>query len=351
VDQQFEGAAFSRCTFSSPALVELAIAPEDSPPINPSPWYAFRVSPLEFGELTIRLSFQHGRSRYWPKVSTDGEIWTRIEPERLELLDKGRVLEFTVSIHEPVVWVSAQELYTTADYSRWMQGLAALPYVEMGVVGVSAAGRPIHSLSTQGGNELVLLLGRQHPPEVTGAFAMESFVESLLAESSLALQFRERYTILSIPLMNPDGVASGHWRHNAKGADLNRDWGIFVQPETASVAARLATLKSAGMQPVIVLDFHSTRETLFYTQLPEESPWSMDFAGVWLDRVRQQQPEASFTHAPRSGSGQANAKNYFFEHYSIPSMTYELGDDVSREEVEEITPVFADEFMRLLLER
>ena len=31
--------------------------------------------------------------------------------------------------------------------------------------------------------------------------------------------------------MNPDGVDLGHWRHNANGVDLNRDWSYYNQPE------------------------------------------------------------------------------------------------------------------------
>ena len=34
----------------------------------------------------------------------------------------------------------------------------------------------------------------------------------------------EKFRVLAFPLMNPDGVDLGHWRHNAGGIDLNRDW-------------------------------------------------------------------------------------------------------------------------------
>ena len=38
-----------------------------------------------------------------------------------------------------------------------------------------------------------------------------------------------------VPLANPDGVEQGHWRHNAQGVDLNRDWDRFQQPETRAL--------------------------------------------------------------------------------------------------------------------
>ena len=44
VDAQFEGGSFDRCSFTSPGTVEITVRPEDRPPINESPWYAFRVT-------------------------------------------------------------------------------------------------------------------------------------------------------------------------------------------------------------------------------------------------------------------------------------------------------------------
>ena len=42
--------------------------------------------------------------------------------------------------------------------------------------------------------------------------------------------------VIVYPLMNPDGVDEGHWRHNTGGIDLNRDWAHYNQPETRQVA-------------------------------------------------------------------------------------------------------------------
>ena len=47
--------------------------------------------------------------------------------------------------------------------------------------------------------------------------------------------FLTKYRILAFPIMNPDGVDLGHWRHNAGGIDLNRDWSKYHQPEIKNV--------------------------------------------------------------------------------------------------------------------
>lgn len=351
IDRDFEGGAYSSCQFLSPAQVEIVVEPENSPPINPSPWYAFRVNKKQEAELTAYIRFVHGKFRYWPKLSANGRTWERAEENRVQVLEDGSAFEISLDSESQELLVAAQPLFTGPHYEAWMRTLERSTDAELEVIGYSPQGRPLQALLTFAGDELVVLLGRQHPPEVSGALAMKVFINTLLADTDLARRFRDRYSLFMVPLLNPDGVAAGHWRHNAQGVDLNRDWGIFSQPETAAVFTTLERLEAAGKAPEVMLDFHSTRETLFYTQLPEESPWQFDFASAWFERVRQRVPTAVFEHAPRSASGQDNTKNFFFARYGIPALTYELGDEESQIDTQSLTPVFAEEFMRLLLDR
>ena len=46
----------------------------------------------------------------------------------------------------------------------------------------------------------------------------------------------------------------------------------------------------------------------------------------------------------------AIGKNYMYKRQGIPSMTYEVGDETSRADASAAARVFAEEFMRLLLE-
>ena len=63
--------------------------------------------------------------------------------------------------------------------------------------------------------------------------AMQEFVRSVLGNTRLAVDFRKEFEIIIVPMLNPDGVDEGNWRHNAGGVDLNRDWDLFVQPTKA----------------------------------------------------------------------------------------------------------------------
>ena len=350
IDAQFEGGSFDTCKFSSDDTVEVTIRPEDSKVIIQQPWYSFRITTDVPDTIDISILFPDAYARYWPKLSIDGETWQRAPESAVEIADDVKSLTLTVDVSATGLWVSAQELITLPYYEDWIAELDAQDEIRTEVIGNSVQGRPIHLARTADKPEVVVLLGRQHPAEITGALAMRQFVETILADTPLARQFRERFALLIAPLINPDGVVLGHWRHNAGQVDLNRDWGPFTQPETASIARLMEGVDEAGMQPKLMLDFHSTKEgNLVYTQLPELATNPPNFATDWLDPVHELLPDYDFKNDARDVSGQPNTKNYFYKRYGIPSFTYELGDETDRDLIAEVTPVFAEEMMRTLL--
>lgn len=351
IDDNFSGGNLGVCEFTSPSSVSFTITPEDAPPINPSAWYSFRVSPKEEESLQLILTFVDGHARYWPKISSDGETWRRLDESQVDISEDRSTMTIALARSRDPIFVSAQELLVNDDYERWMHSLAEHPEVMSRTLGRSIQGRPIQALTTAPKAEVVYLFGRQHPPEITGGLAMQSFVDEVFSDSDLANEFRARFMLVLVPLINPDGVAAGHWRHNMGGRDLNRDWGPFTQPEIQSVKRLIDELDNAGLAPKLMLDFHSTQRSRFYTQMPEDFDEELDFARDWLDRARLRMPDFDFLYDPRKPSGQENTKNYFYATYHIPAITYEIGDEVDRGELRRTSPIFAQEMMRIMLER
>ena len=353
VDARFDGGDLDKCRFTTDDAVELTFHPEDHKVSDAYSWFAFRVSGEENDTLDVTLKFPRAYARFWPKLSTDGHHWDRAAEDAVLVSENGKNMQITLTVGETGTWVAAQELITQAYYDEWFAELAAHEQLEIGEIGGSVEGRPLLLVKTANKPEAVLLLGRQHPAEVPGALAMRQFVDIVLGDSELATRFRERFALLIIPLMNPDGVSGGHSRHNSGRVDLNRDWGPFTQPETQSVARLLAGMDTLGIQPRLMLDFHATKMTptmVFYTQVPEDNTDPPLFATTWLSRVGERITDYEFKHDPRKPSGQDNTKNYFFSRYGIPAITYEIGDEADRDKVHELTPVFAEEMMRTMLE-
>jgi predicted deacylase len=352
IDARYEGGAFDKCKFRAHDTVELTIRPEDHKVIIEHPWYSFHITSHQPRDINIHLKFPDAYARYWPKLSTDKQNWVRAAESAVSISKNQKTMELVIPVDKSGTWVSAQELLTQTYYDQWLEELASHAEVNTAVIGMSVEGRPIVLAKTDNKKEAVVLLGRQHPSEVPGALAMREFVRVVLGESELARQFRARFTLLMIPLMNPDGVANGHWRHNSGRTDLNRDWGPFKQPETQSVARLLAGADEIGMQPRLMFDFHATKETptmIFYTQIDEDVTNPENFANDWLGQVKARIPHYEFIHDPRPVSENKNTKGYFYTRYGIPSITYEIGDTADRQQVLEHTPVFAEEMMRELL--
>lgn len=353
LDIEFDGAAAASCAAVGNVFT-LQISPEDAP-INPSPWYAVRLTPSSAGEVVLVLDYAaEGWHRYHPKISTDRLNWTDLDEDRVEVNGDESEARISVSLSDVPLYVAGQELYTAEDYNVWMGDLARLASVTERVIGSSIDGRPIKALrhtAAASDAKTVFLVGRQHPPEITGGLAMKRFIAELFDDSVTAISFRERFNIVMVPLMNPDGVADGHWRHNKCGADLNRDWGSFIQPETQAVRTLLDEMANDPEEELAVfLDFHSTWRNVFYTQTAEDEPTAYNFTGKWIAAARDKLPEYEAEYSAHEVTELTTSKHYIRTRFSVPSITYEVGDETNRALIDASAAVYADEMMQLLLQ-
>ena len=356
----YAGARVNACRVFNPRGVILTIEPEDPPPINPSPWYGFHLRPKNAGEqgtIVVTLRYTASRHRYWPKVSSDGVNWTRLpEPNWLAHEDGRATLELKPGPEG--LYVSAQENLGLDFYASWRTATAERHEgLEWRSIGQSEGGREIIAAQTEpDAPDYLLLIGRQHPPEAPGALMYTAFVERLLRDreracanpGSVKCDFYRQHNLVLIPNLNPDGVAGGHWRHNQRGTDLNRDWGSFRQSETQAVERLLDELNGSGKQMNLMLDFHGTWRNLFYVQSPDDVTDPPAFAPRWLRLARASGSAYDFEEAPRPVSETTNAKNYFYRRYSVPSITVETGDDTDREEIAATARVLADAMVTVL---
>jgi len=346
----FSGARRGTCRITGGEAVTLEIRREDEQVKNPSPWYAFKVVPDGSLRAVITLDYDTWKHRYPPKVSDDGLNWRALPEHYVTVADDERTATMRLPLDGQTVWVSAQELVTPPVYRIWSQDVANRTAADLGVLGESLRRQSILRLDTNSSaQEVVLLIGRQHPPEVSGSFAFFRFFETLHADTVLAREFRQRFRIIAIPLLNPDGVAGGNWRHNLGEKDLNRDWGPFTQPETKLVAELLDDLDASGSKLRVFLDFHSTDENLFYTQEAGDVTEPPNFAIDWFAAARPRLANYPFKNEARPTTNETIGKNYIYLRYGIPAFTYEVGDETNRDAARQAAEVFAEEFMRLLL--
>ncbi len=352
---KFNGARLNGAAFTKDSLVTVLISPENTP-VNGSSWYAFKLWSEAEREITLKLTYTVGYfHRYHPKLSNDGLNWEQVDSTRytVNYNAEQKPVSASMNLHigPDTLWIAAQELIASSHVNKWISGLEPNSFVTKTKIGESHAGKPINALKIGKSNDkhIILILARQHPPEVTGYLAMQAFVETICSENDVAEQFREKYNSYVIPLVNPDGVDNGHWRHNTGGIDLNRDWSEFNQPETTAVRDFMKKVLSSGGKLMFFIDFHSTWDDIYYVHQEKEGK-EPDLVHKMIQLTGDEFPE--YTPNIKSLSDGTNtivtSDSYFSVTYGTPALTYEVGDHTPRNFIKRKAEISAMKLMELL---
>lgn len=332
-DNLFDGARMNNFSFIEKNHYQVEVTPENTP-INPSAWYAFRVYAENEKSVDITIKYGHGKHRYWPKISTDRLNWTAVDSTNLMVAEDEKSATLSLKINSDTLYIAAQEIINSSDMLKWTKSFSSAN-VQQSVIGKSKLGRDLLNMDiTNGsaeGKDIVVVLSRQHPPEVTGNLAMMAFLEEIMSGSALSNEFLDQYRLIVYPMLNPDGVDLGHWRHNTGGVDLNRDWAYYRQPEIEQVCSDIIEkVNTAGGEVKLGLDFHSTFSDVYYTYHDTVESVIQGFSKDWIenifDRIPQDQGRIS-----SAAIGSAVSKNWFYSQFKAEGITYEIGDDTPRE--------------------
>ena len=292
--------------------------------------------------------------RYHPKLSLDGAHWTALDTNLIQMDADTVHATFPLDIGPDTLWVAAQEIQDTRRVGEWVNSFADHTNVTIGTVGESAKGRPLYFMNLSSGDykrkPTVIVISRQHPPEVTGYFAMQSFIETIIEEGSTN-GFLAKYRVMVYPLMNPDGVDLGHYRHNTGGVDLNRDWSAYHQPEIANVTAHMVKETVTHKNDVLLgLDFHSTYYDIYYTPDETVERKIFDFTSKWLEEIRSALELDDINELAGKGS-RPTSSAWFNRQFGATGITYEIGDDTPREFINRKGEVSAQAMMNYFLSR
>lgn len=349
-DNQFAGARLNGFERINDSSFLVKIRPENMP-INPSPWYAFRLWSAR--DAVINLYFDYGtfRHRYYPRLSKDGKHWANADSSKVHMTEEGRFgyLKLVLSTND-TIWVAGQDVITSSDVYAWARRLAEKHHVSFRTIGQSKLGRDLVALDIDyapgAGNPLFVVLGRQHPPEVTGYKAMQAFVQEILNGDSLSEAFLQKARVLVLPMLNPDGVDMGHWRHGAGGVDLNRDWAAYHQPEIDQAAAFIFAEGSAN-EVVMGIDFHSTYDDVFYTN--DTLTLYPTLKTGWFAYM-ESEISAYRVNEKSSPVTRPVSKSWFFSMYGVEGVTYEVGDSTPEELIELKGRISAQGIMKTYLQ-
>ncbi|WP_158655593.1 redoxin domain-containing protein [Sphingobacterium sp. HMA12] len=339
----YAGARLNGLQKSNDGVYHVLVAPERTP-INPSPWYGFQVWAARDTTIKIQLDYPSGvHHRYDPKVSKDGTNWNKLTGASFDLPVSGTR-----------TWISAQANIPSKAVYDWIERVNPTAHIQKTEAGKTVLGKAInvYVAGDPASKKSIVVLGRQHPPEITGHYAYASFVEYLLGNSEDAKLFREKFRIYLIPIVNSDGVDLGHWRANANGVDLNRDWSEFNQPETAALRDYFnREIGEQGRQLYFAIDFHSTGSDIYYTvdaALPSRFP---GFIPNWIASVKQAIPGYEPLVKPLYLGGPTfTAYSYLYKNYNAEALVYEIGDNTDADFIQRKARISAQKLIEKLNE-
>ena len=349
---EFAGARLNGFKTKNDSTVVAIIQPENQP-INNSAYYAFKI--WSDSPKSISLTFQYPagyKHRYVPKLKIK-DTWQIIQED--QIFKQDSIVTIKLNLNSTPITVAGQEIQTSSDVQKWYLDLVKgkEDFVRVKSVGKSTLGRNIPVLDIYKGTpkqkDIILFLTRQHPPEVTGYYAFQHFLETILNSEELTDSFLSKYRVLAFPIMNPDGVDLGHWRHNVGGVDTNRDWSFYRQPEVKQAVRFVSKqLKRNKSKLLLGLDFHSTYEDIFYTNKTTKTTTLPNFKQEWFKSLEANIPDYKVNEASNNSKSPVSKGWVLYGHNAV-GITYEIGDETSKENIVLIGKVSAQELMKILI--
>ncbi|MEQ6124525.1 M14 family metallopeptidase [Pseudotenacibaculum sp. MALMAid0570] len=348
---KFDGARLNGFEQLNDSTIKAYIKPENTP-INNSAYYAFKIWSKEPKDIYIQFDYpEEFNHRYTPKLKTNGSSWVKLDSNFV--YEKDKIVTVKLPISNDTTLVAAQEVVTSKDTEKWYKkAIENKNDVHLKSAGKSTLGRNLPVLDIYKGEKkekpIIVLLTRQHPPEVTGFFAFQEFLKTILEENELTNEFLNKYRVLAFPIVNPDGVDLGHWRHNAGGVDTNRDWSKYNQPEIRQIVKLITSEAKENKSKIVLgLDFHSTWYDIFYTNKERETTTFPNFIDDWFVALEASIPNYKVNEAP-GNSTKPVSKGWFLYGQKAVGITYEIGDATPRDQIKVVGKVTAEEMMKIL---
>lgn len=212
-------------------------------------YWAFRARGCQGRTLTFIFTRSDAVGVRGPVVSFDkGKTFSYADAVNVT----RKKFTFTFPEDAREVWMYECFPYTPQMWDSFVKGIPHSIKYETGVLCKSAKGRDVPYFHIGHGKYKVVMTSRHHCSESTGTMVLEGVAAAFAEKSELGERLRAEIDLTIVPFVDIDGAQAGDQGKNRKPHDHNRDYDIFLYPETKAVAD-LMKEKS----PVVFIDAHS----------------------------------------------------------------------------------------------
>jgi len=256
-------------------------------------WTNFKVSDVQYKTITFRITNAAdvpflsatpvGQDSYMV-YSCDGENWNRLTNYSYT----GDVYEFTqyFDCHEvqiatffPFSYERMQDYVDTVSASQWATET---------FLGTSEQGKNIDLLTITNtaipdtDKEDIYIIGRQHASEISSSHMIKGMIDFLISNDPDAEAMRDNFIFYIVPMVNPDGVASGKSRATSENRDPNRDWDNSQSVEINIVRNNINSIDTIRKIDLFI-DWHSQMNDDRWYNFVYTTPVHYDFYDILSD--------------------------------------------------------------------
>lgn len=166
----------------------------------------------------------------------------------------GKSFTWTFGPNDHEVYFYECHPYLPADWERFL-GALNKDYFRTSVLCRSRSGKkvPMATFGCLGENPKyrMVLTARHHCSESVASYVMEGILQACCADDQVGRWFRDNVEVSVVPFVDYDGVVNGDQGKFRAPHDHNRDYDLFLYPETKAVSELYAR-----KLPQVIMDLH-----------------------------------------------------------------------------------------------
>jgi Zinc carboxypeptidase len=304
-----------------------------------SPWFywCFEAQASQPGRVTFVFpekvaGFKHGAIGFQgPAISSDGGLtWKWMGADHVD----GSSFFFDFAKANEPVRFAVTIPYVQRELDAFLAKHSGNPHLTASVLTKSRHGRDVELLQIgePGPNvQTVLVTARHHAAETIASYVLEGFLEEAMSANPAGAEFRKRYVLFAVPLVDKDGVEEGDQGKNRKPHDHNRDYGeTSLYPEIQAIKA---LDRQNNFQ--LTLDFHcptlvmEDHQVMYFVGAKEHPRYNFENVSELAGWIKKGLPDSA-PHGPLVWLKTAaeptpmNSHYFGFKHGAIMAATLEI---------------------------